>query len=40
MSEETLRALWDTSKEINTYLVRVPEREERKKGAERAYLKK
>lgn len=40
MSEESLKDLRDTSKEFDTYLMKVPEREERKKGAERAYLKK
>lgn len=34
-NEERLRELWDVNKQINIYLVRVPEEEEREKEAER-----
>ena len=30
-SEDNLRALWDNIKSTNTYLILVPEREEREK---------
>lgn len=36
-SEQSLRAMWDTSKQTNTCIVGVPEGEEREKGAERIF---